>query len=461
LQGTGFAPGLTISVGSANAPVVATSAGQMLLAIPAQADGAQTITVTDPVSGSFSVMTNALTFGAAATDTLVLLPVVNPPVPVGTQAISPMVVRVVAADKITPVPGATVVWSTTNLAALSACGGKLTCSAVSDESGLVSTLVTPGATGNAAITATLAPAVYNPAQSVTATITTTASTSTGIGVTTPYLWIAEGASLSVPITARVVAGPQGSPQSGVIVNFFIAQGSGSLSAPSAMTDSNGYASVNLTLSNFNASMEVNACIGQGNSPCQNVYGNAVNPAMFRLQAVAGASQVVTGTAFQPFTIRVTDSSTPPNPVIAAAVLFQSTVLRPAGGDLTLVPGNGGTQTGMPVILSSTESSVQSDANGLASFTPSTGSFTGTLEIEIAASAGLTATLQNVMETFPGSSGNAFPTADRMWHGSNPTPRRPPRASHSFHCHFDPARSEGEKPTVGRCRQTADSSLRSE
>jgi len=36
---------------------------------------------------------------------------------------------------------------------------------------------------------------------------------------------------------------------------------------------------------------------------------------------------------------------------------------------------------MPVILSASQSSVTSDANGLASFVPTVGSFTGLLEVE--------------------------------------------------------------------------------
>ncbi|MGA8618050.1 MAG: hypothetical protein WB660_05960 [Candidatus Sulfotelmatobacter sp.] len=125
LQGIGFAPGLTVSVGSVNVSLLATNPSQMLAAIPAQIDGAQTITVTDPVSGAFSIMTNALTFGADAIDKLVLLQGVNPTTPVGTQATNPVIVRVVASDGITPVNGATVVGSTTHGAALSACGARL------------------------------------------------------------------------------------------------------------------------------------------------------------------------------------------------------------------------------------------------------------------------------------------------------------------------------------------------
>jgi hypothetical protein len=57
--------------------------------------------------------------------------------------------------------------------------------------------------------------------------------------------------------------------------------------------------------------------------------------------------------------------------------------------------------------STSQGSVQSDANGLASFIPSVGSFTGPLEIEIQISTGTTAVMQVEMETFSdGSSGMA-------------------------------------------------------
>ena len=423
LQGTGFSPGLAVTVGSTGVPLLATNASQMLTSAPAQGDGPQTITINDPVSGAFSIMTNVLTFGAAATDRIVLLLGSNPPTPVGTQATNPVTVRVLASDGVTPVDGATVGWTTTNGATLSICGGTSTCSAISDESGIASTGVTPAATGNAGITATLAPGVYSPSQSVAATMTAT-STSSDIGVTTPYLWIAQGASVSVALTARVVN--LGAPRSGVTVNFAIAQGSGSLSAASAVTNSNGYASVTLTLTNFTASVQLTACVAPGNNPCQTIYGNAVAVAMMNLQAVAGAGQVVTGSAFQPLMVRVTDSSTPPNPVLGASVLFQSTVMRPAGNNLVLTPGDPTvTPPGMPVILNASQSTAISDVNGLASFIPSVGSFTAPLEIEIQVSAGTTAVLQNELETFPAaSSGNTSPTFSQ-WSGRVPAPRGPP------------------------------------
>ncbi len=195
LQGTGLAPGLALSVGSTSVPLLATNASQILLSAPAHSDGPQTIAISDPVSGASSIMTGALTFGAAATDKLLLLQGTNPAAAVGTQATNPVTVQVVASDGVTPVAGATVGWTATNAATLSVCGGISTCSAVTDEGGIASTWVTPAATGVANITATLAPGVYTPARSVLGTLLATSSSS-DIGVLTPYLYIAQGATES-------------------------------------------------------------------------------------------------------------------------------------------------------------------------------------------------------------------------------------------------------------------------
>ncbi|MCU1300602.1 MAG: putative lipoprotein [Candidatus Sulfotelmatobacter sp.] len=406
LQGTGFAPGLTVAVGNTSAPVMATNASQMLTAASAQSDGLQTITISDIASGASSIMTNAVTFGAAATDKLVLLQEINPPTPVGTQSANPVAVRVVASDGITGVNGATVGWTTTNGATLSVCSGAASCSAVSDESGIASTWITPAATGNAVITATLAPGVYSPPQSVAATLLATSS-SLDIGVTTPNLWIASGASVTTPLTARVVS--LGQPKNNVTVNFAIMQGSGSLSSGSAITNTSGYASVTLNLTNFVTSVQISVCVAPGNNPCQTIYGHAVLADGLNLQPVSGGGQIVNGMVLQPLTVRVTDSSTPPDSVLGAMVLFQATVLRPMENDLTLVPGGpSGDPGGTPVILSASQSTVQSDINGLASFVPSLGTFTGPLEIEIQVSAGTTAALQDEMEAFAEDGSGSIP-----------------------------------------------------
>ena len=222
IQGTGLAPGLTVNLGSITVPQLAVNAGQMLLALPALADGVQTITINDPASGSFSTMTNALTMGAAATDRLLLVQGSNSRTAIGTQAPLPVIVKVVAADGVAP---STAPPSPTRPpgTALSVCREASACTSFTDESGVASTLLTPGAAGTITTVATLAPGVYTPAQSVAATLVAfSSSPSLDLGVVPQYLQVAEAATVTVPLTARVLN--NGAPQSGVLVNFFMAAG---------------------------------------------------------------------------------------------------------------------------------------------------------------------------------------------------------------------------------------------
>src|ERR1039457_2662699 len=400
VRGTGFAPGLTAAVGSTTATQLAVRAGPIIVAAPAQADGPQNITITDPISGASSVMTNALTYGAAATDNIILLGNgLNPSTAVGTQATNPVSVRVLAADGVTPVSGATIGWSAGNGLQLSACGGASSCSVTSDQTGDAITWLTPVATGVTTITATLAPAAYGSSKSVSATLNAIESAS-DIGVSTPYLWIAQGATVSIPLTARVLS--NGTPQNNAKVNFTVVNGSGTLSAASAQTNSSGYATVTLTVAQLATLVQVSACVAPSNVPCQTIYANPVPLANQNLRPVAGSGQVSTGQAFQPVIVRVTDSSSPPNSVIAASVAFLTTVLRPGGTS----PGDGNgkinpTNPAMPVILQVSQSITTTDMNGLANIVPSAGGFSAPVEVDVAVTAGIGALLDYPLELLPG------------------------------------------------------------
>ncbi len=396
LQGTGFHPGVTAAIGSSAVIPLAVSAGQMILAAPPEADGTQNITISDPASGGSSTMTNALTYGAAASDTIVLLSGPNPSTPVGTQATYPMSVRVLASDGVTPVGGATIGWNASNGLQLSACGGASSCSVTSDQNGDAATWLMPAAVGVATITATLAPGVYSPSHSVSATLNAT-ETASDIGVFTPYLYIAQGATVSVPLTARVLS--NGAPQNNLTVNFTLVSGSGVLSSATASTSSSGYATTTLTVTQLAAQVQVSACVAPANAPCQTFYVFAVPLPQQNLQPVSGGGQVSTGQAFQPVVVRVTDSSSPPNPVIAAGVEFQTTVLRPVGS-----ASAGGepypTNPVLPVILQVSQTSLVSDLNGLASIVPSPGGFSAPLEVDVTVTAGTSAWLDDPLFVLP-------------------------------------------------------------
>ncbi len=404
VRGTGFASQLIATVGSTAASPLSVSSGQMILAAPAHADGLQSIAISDPVSGGSSVMTSALTYGAAASDNIVLLGGINRSTAVGTQAANPMTVRVLSADGVTPVSGATIGWSASGGLQLSSCGGASSCATRSDQNGYAATSLIPAATGVSTISATLAPGVYSISPSVSVSLDATESVS-DIGVLTPYLWIAQGVTTGVPLTARVVS--NGAPQNNVTVNYTVVSGNGTLSAASAKTSSTGYATVMLTVTQLAALVQVTACAGPTNSPCQTFYANAVPMAQQTLQPVSGGGQVSTGQSFQPVTVRVTDSASPPNAVIGATVSFQTTVLRPGGTSST--GGGGETNPGnpaMPVILAVSRSNAITDMNGLASIVPSASGFSAPLEVDVGVTAGSSGWLDYPLEVFPAlASGN--------------------------------------------------------
>src|SRR5581483_1476306 len=344
VKGIGFSRGLAAKIGATAVSQLSVNATEIMLSAPARSDGAQTITLTDAASGASTTMTEALTYGAAASDDIVLIYAGNAQTPAGTQAAKPVTVRVVAADGLTPVAGASVGWTTTNGLQLSACGGAGSCSATTDQSGSATTWLTPPAAGAATVTATLAPGVYSPAKSVTATVNAIQSSS-DVAALTPYLWISQGTSPSLPLTARAVS--NGVPRNGVQINFDIMSGSGNLSAGSARTNSSGYATVNLSVAQITAEIRVSACVAPNNAPCAIFRANAVPLSQQRLEPVAGLNQVSTGAAFQTVSVRVTDFATPANPVISAPVLIQTTVLLRGGTSPNT--GDGETNAGNPAM----------------------------------------------------------------------------------------------------------------
>src|ERR1700758_43856 len=113
--------------------------------------------------------------------------------------------------------------------------------------GNAATWLTALAPGASYVTATLAPGVYTPSKSVTGTLSATQSAS-DIGISSSYVYVSQGATVSFPVTARVLSG--GNPRNNVQVSFSIVGGSGNLSSASVVTDANGYATVTLSVTNL-------------------------------------------------------------------------------------------------------------------------------------------------------------------------------------------------------------------
>ena len=236
------------------------------------------------------------------------------------------------------------------------------------------------------LTAKLAPASYSNPQQVQTTLLGTSS-ALDLVLITPPVWIAQGATVSLPVAARVLS--NGVPVSGEPLNYLITAGSGALSAASGVTDSNGNVSVNLQISSLAASVRVSVCVAPGNSPCQILSATMVQMSSLQLQPVSGMIQIVTPSqSFQPVAVRVLDSSSPPHPVLGANVAFLDFIGRMPGNQPILWAGESSiSQPAMPVILAESKATVQSDVNGTAGFAISTGGVSGNVAILGTATAG--------------------------------------------------------------------------
>ncbi|MBI3474847.1 MAG: Ig-like domain-containing protein [Acidobacteria bacterium] len=393
LHGFGFHPGLQVTVGSASGTMLSVLANDLQATLPAvNQDGVASVSVNDSASGGFSLMTDAVTYGAASTDLLLLLEGTEPSTPIGAEAANPIRVRVVAADGKTAVDGATVTWSTTNGASLSACGGASSCSVLSDQAGFASTQVTPAATGTSVITAALAPASYTPPQSKTASVMGTAS-AVDLAAVAPTKWVAQGATIDVPITVRLL--DMGAPISGIVINFRVSKGAGSLSSPTGTTGNTGFASTTLHLANHASDVQVTACVAPNNTPCQTFTMFATPASSWRIENVSGTTQViVAGQPFQAMALRITDSASPANPVMGANLVFDVTIVRipkdsgGGGGGDDGGGGRGGHGGGSPIILGTYEVKVATADGGIASWVPNVAGVQGYCDLMIALTAGM-------------------------------------------------------------------------
>ncbi len=377
VTGFGFRAGDSLAVGAANAPLLAVSSTQILIAAPLAPDGVHNITLQDPATGGTSTMTAALTYGAGPNDSIKLIAGANQIAPAGAQAPNPVVVQVLAADGSTAVAGASVFFVSSPAAALSACGSASSCTVFSDQSGTASTFVTMLSPTLVTITAELAPVSYNPPQQVQAVVNGLSS-SLDIGLSPQFAWIAQGATISVPLTARVLS--NGAPLAGQTVDYQILKGSGLLTSATAVSDTNGHATSTLQLSALAGDIQVSACVKNVpvDSPCLNFVGTAVPVANLSLHPVAGTLQLAdAGQSFSPVVVEVTDNASPPHPVLGATVAVQTIVARePQNQPIVWIGDTGISGNPQPVILSSSQANLTSDTNGQVTISPSTGSAQG-------------------------------------------------------------------------------------
>jgi hypothetical protein len=241
------------------------------------------------------------------------------------------------------------------------------------------------------------------------------STALDLVALTPTRWIAQGATIAVPLTVEAL--DLGSPKPNVVVNFVIVQGTAVLSAGSATTNSSGLATVTAQITNQSAAVQVSACVAPNNAPCQTFTLFSTPPSLWNLETVSGSSQfVLTAQSFQPLVMRVADGSAAANPVMGVNVTFQTTLTRVPDSD---AGGNGG----MPIILGTSQAQVATAQNGLASIMPSAQNV-GPCDVFITVNAGAS-TEQFQLENLAAI---VFPLPPKNIGVKAPTPTRAPQFS---------------------------------
>jgi hypothetical protein len=205
---------------------------------------------------------------------------------------------------------------------------------------------------------------------------------------TPVRWIAQGATVSTPLTVEVLN--LGVPRSNVTINFSVVMGAASLSAGSGVTNGSGFANVVASVTNLQAAVQVLACVAP-NAPCQTFNLLSTPASLWKLETVGGSSQfILPGQSFQPLSMRVTDGSAADNPVMGVNVTFATTLMQISPQNTGQGPQQGGETMGgsgaLPVLLGASQAQLMTDMNGIASILPSAGNV-GPCDVLIAVSAG--------------------------------------------------------------------------
>ena len=374
IGGIDFQPGMAVSVGTSTAALVQQTADHAVAIAPPMSDGVQDITLRAP-DGTSVQMLKALTYGAISTDRIVLLQGSNPGTPVGGVSVNPFRVRVVQQDMLTPVVGATVKFSATPPTSIfSACSAS-SCSLVTDQQGEVSTPMLVTAAGATTIMATLPSGAF-----AQGTLLGTSSP-LDISLLAARTWLSQGATVNLPLATRVLS--NGSGLSNRKIDYAILLGNASLSPIRAVTDTNGFASTTLKITGLRSEIDVSACVAPADAPCQKFVIFAVPLSAQRLQVTGGEQQFINiGQSFAPVTVRITDSSSPPNPVGAAPVSFLGIVFRWAP---TQHPGS--IPPPRPVVLNSWQVNTTTDITGIAQVMPSPDASYGAVSVAITAVTG--------------------------------------------------------------------------
>ena len=356
VHGMGFRAGNEVLVNGLSATVSSWTANSIVAvappqsAFPSKPGGPVDVEVVDLSTAGTSVMSGALTYGGVAPDQMTLVSAPSGMVPVGMVAPVAVAVRVFLSDGVTPVVGLPVTFTASGATVLFAACNAVTCTLMTDATGLASSTVTPTTFGAVTIQAAAVGA------SQTATFTAVARSVT---MTQADEFIAAGGT--VAWTPQVSVVQNGAPAAGATVEWSATAGMALLTG-SSLTSAQGVAQVAAVAGPLAAGMQSTGLACAWTNVCANFAAVAVAPSAWRLAVISGGGQsmAMPGT-FAPVVVIVTDISG--DPVAGAPVAIYQTVKAaampcPARGRCPVTPR-----------LTSSVATAVSDANGLVSVAP--------------------------------------------------------------------------------------------
>ena len=358
ITGMGFRTGNAVVVNGVAATVSSWTANTIVAKVPSlHTLGVSTalvadVTVEDRSTGATTVMTQALSYSAPVT-TLSLLTAPSGAVVLAQQATIPFAVQVLQGDGVTPVVGEAITFSATAGAVQFAACGSATCTLHTDANGIASTFVTPETSG----TVTLQAVGVDGTAVASFTAITQIRTATAVQ---PVEYIAAGATITW--TPQLNVADNTASTTGILVDWHTISGAITASPGQSQVNTQGVASTLATTGALapGAQALLSGCVWT--SLCATFTAQGVDPAELRVVAVSGAGQIVSASgALNPVVLLVTDAAS--HPVAGAAVEIYQTV-----DSWQLACPNRG-RCPIPPVLSSTQYSVISDANGLLTITP--------------------------------------------------------------------------------------------
>ncbi|QHS52267.1 IPT/TIG domain-containing protein [Edaphobacter sp. 12200R-103] len=317
ISGMGFRNGDIVMVNGVPAPITGLTANAITAVTPSlhlSGATAADVTVRDLATNATTTMTAALSYQAPQPE-LDLLSAPSGLVVAQVTASTPLILKAVAADGTSPMPGVPVVLSSgSGQLRFEACGSTA-CSLVTGPAGTISTAVTPLSSGP--ITFTGASSIG----SVTSNFTAIPHIQT-VTTASPRIFLSEKAVLTW--NPQVSLTDNGTPTAGVSVQWTALSGPISFHPTQSLANDQAIAQTTATAGPFLSDTQATASACAWTAICSGFTVKSVTDAQLRLVVDNGSVQSIPASAtYSPVVFRVTDPDG--HPVAGARVTIHQTL----------------------------------------------------------------------------------------------------------------------------------------